>query len=456
MPDIDPSAINRPDPIQTSLNPSNLSLSRSNGISAPPPASKAVKTINTGLQRFDLEPIYTSLKAAIGEHWGGYKEAIGRFVLGELNQSELSLRIDHFILSSPETEHLHNSLITGIYANSYREPPEPGLVAPWVSANDKPSSGVGGGGGGSKGGDKVEERSRREVMGLPARDRRRLKEVGERDAYDPLSYYPLSAMSEYRAARSIKLPDSVPASAGGLNKTTYRKYEELTQVADWDIEIRRRYANPLFHETGEFPDETAIANRMLPICYEEALPNGPADQCAEFMAIATEMFVKDVVGSVLGLVRSNITAGGAKGGGVFTRSFKRGNETKDSGLGPGTGQRPLGMGDLRVALGIADCSLGQMPDIVNDIMSGWPEGVLEGWDVHPDETDLDVPRSVEKVHKINSTLTNGLRANGVLHAPGTNSLRRHHEPGIDQWPGSGTDDRTQLFSLLDECLAVGQ
>ena len=82
MPDIDPSTLNRPDPIQTSLNPSSLSLSKPNAISAPPPASKAVKVVNTGLQRIDLEPIYTSLKAAVGENWTGYKEAIGRFVLG--------------------------------------------------------------------------------------------------------------------------------------------------------------------------------------------------------------------------------------------------------------------------------------------------------------------------------------------------------------------------------------
>ena len=82
MPDIDPSALNRPEPIQTSLNPSSLSLSKPNGISAPLPASKAAKTVTTGLQRIDLEPIYTSLKAAAGEHWVGYKEAIGRFVIG--------------------------------------------------------------------------------------------------------------------------------------------------------------------------------------------------------------------------------------------------------------------------------------------------------------------------------------------------------------------------------------
>ena len=74
-------------------------------------------------------------------------------------------------------EHLHNSLITAVYANAHREPPEPG-VAPWVAANDKPVSGTGGSGVG-KGGDKVEERLRKEIMALPGKDRRRLKEVIE-------------------------------------------------------------------------------------------------------------------------------------------------------------------------------------------------------------------------------------------------------------------------------------
>lgn len=85
--------------------------------------------------------------------------------------------MDPLVKASPEVLHLHNSLITAIYANAYRETPEPG-VAPWVSANDKPTVSTGGSGA-AKGGDKVEERLRREVMGLPARDRRRLKEIGE-------------------------------------------------------------------------------------------------------------------------------------------------------------------------------------------------------------------------------------------------------------------------------------
>ena len=93
------------------------------------------------------------------------------FSLGHLNQNELSFQIDHYVTADPIIEHLHNQLIAGIYGNVSRDPPEPG-VAPWVSANDKPavlSKPVSG--------DAAEQRLKTEVMRLPARDRRRLKEV---------------------------------------------------------------------------------------------------------------------------------------------------------------------------------------------------------------------------------------------------------------------------------------
>lgn len=93
------------------------------------------------------------------------------FPIGHLNQNELSFQIDYFVTADPNTEHLHNQLIAGIYGNVTRDPPEPG-VAPWVSANDKPtvlSKPVSG--------DAAEQRLKTEVMQLPARDRRRIKEV---------------------------------------------------------------------------------------------------------------------------------------------------------------------------------------------------------------------------------------------------------------------------------------
>jgi transcriptional coactivator HFI1/ADA1 len=92
---------------------------------------------------------------------------------GQLNQAELSSRIDWFLVSyTGETEHLHNQLIAAIYANVTREMPDQG-TALWVSTNDKPTAT------GNKpvSGDAAEQRLKAEVMRLPSRDRRRLKDV---------------------------------------------------------------------------------------------------------------------------------------------------------------------------------------------------------------------------------------------------------------------------------------
>lgn len=97
---------------------------------------------------------------------------------GRLNQAEFTERIDP-ILASPDgsREHLHNQLIAAIYGNVTREMPDQGL-APWVSANDKPSAAAG-----SKpvSGDAAERRLKGEVMQLPARDRRRIKDLVQND-----------------------------------------------------------------------------------------------------------------------------------------------------------------------------------------------------------------------------------------------------------------------------------
>lgn len=80
MPDIDPAALSRSDSISAAF-PGALSLKQPNGTSALP-SQKAVKTVSTA-QRIDLEPYYTSLKAAVGENFAKYKEAICLFLLGK-------------------------------------------------------------------------------------------------------------------------------------------------------------------------------------------------------------------------------------------------------------------------------------------------------------------------------------------------------------------------------------
>lgn len=90
----------------------------------------------------------------------------------------MSSRIDSFIITATgEIEHLHNQLITAIYANVTREMPDHG-VASWVSANDKPTIGAG-----NKpiSGDAAEQRLKTEVMALPPRDRRRIKDLSQNE-----------------------------------------------------------------------------------------------------------------------------------------------------------------------------------------------------------------------------------------------------------------------------------
>ena len=79
MPDIDPAALTRSDSFSQALNQPIIST-KLNGIigGSLQKSSKA----STSAQRVDLEPLYTSLKGSIGEHWAEYKETISLFVLG--------------------------------------------------------------------------------------------------------------------------------------------------------------------------------------------------------------------------------------------------------------------------------------------------------------------------------------------------------------------------------------
>lgn len=105
-----------------------------------------------------------------GGNWRSSANQYLHFV-GQLNQNELSLQIDHYVIAESTTEIFHNQLIAAIYGNIVRDLPDQG-VAPWVSANEKPmvlSKPVSG--------DAAEQRLKTEVMQLPARERRRLKEI---------------------------------------------------------------------------------------------------------------------------------------------------------------------------------------------------------------------------------------------------------------------------------------
>ena len=206
---------------------------------------------------------------------------------------------------------------------------------------------------------------------------------------------------------------------------------------------------------------------MVPICYEQSLPNGPATNCAEFMATATEQYIKTVVGQVLSKTRSNL-AGAAGAISIITQSYKRQLQREEDMLLKGevtrgvitnllpvetreaSARSPLGMGDFRIALSVGgDSGLGSMPTIVKSIMSGYPEGVLEGYGRHSDKMDEDRDEEDEMDRggpRVNGILTNGIHVNGAT----SNDNESYG------WEGGGAHDLKELFGNLDQLLAVGQ
>ncbi|RYP57516.1 hypothetical protein DL769_009431 [Monosporascus sp. CRB-8-3] len=305
--------------------------------------------------------------------------------------------------------------------------PDQGL-APWVSANDKPTANVG-----AKPvtGDAAERRLKMEVMLLPSRDRRRIKDLVHNE-YDP-SEAMASMFLDHHKGRSAR-PSEVPASANGLNKMTI--------------------------ESGEFPDIGSIESRMLPTCYEAGLVNGHVPDAAQFMTIATETFIKEFLSVVFRRTRSNGpgdsgNAGFAAGSAwIQTHKYRRRLRREESALAKGeisrdksgllpieaksaSERRPLDIADLRLALDIGDCHLSSFPAVTKSIIYNYREGELEHWN---DYTYIDG-------HK--STIFEDVGIGGIESYPEPMDIDTEDHGG---WEGAETTDLQALDAVLDSCL----
>lgn len=250
----------------------------------------------------------------------------------------------------------------------------------------------------------------------------------------------------------------------------------LTWTPDFDLEIRKRFAQPLAVESGEFPDVSNIEARMLPFCYEAGLASGHAPDAAQFMSIATETFVKEFMTSVFSRTRSN--GPGDSGNAGFGPSsnwiqthryrrqlrreeeaFQRGEVTRDkTGLLPiesraASERGPLGMADLRLALEMGDCGLANFPVIIKSVIYGYREGELENWD---DYTYVDGRDRVTEEEE--DVVMGGVNGTGKEAEALPNGVDHGDQMDIDSdmwWEGADAGDGDFLNGVLDSCLAVG-
>lgn len=101
---VDPAALSRPDSASAAMASSKAAASAS-------AAQKPTKAL-ISVPRLDLEPIYTDLKAAIGDNWAEYKQSTGLFLLGTTSlpfSSHVPVSEEAYSLSAQATSTRPNS-----------------------------------------------------------------------------------------------------------------------------------------------------------------------------------------------------------------------------------------------------------------------------------------------------------------------------------------------------------
>ena len=175
--------------------------------------------------------------------------------------------------------------------------------------------------------------------------------------------------------------------------------------------------------------------------------------CAEFMAIATETFVKDVLSAVFSRTRSNGPSGTING--MMMRNYReqlereelaftRGEIVKDTATGllpvearEASTRRTLGVRDLRLTLELGGAVLGHMPLIIDQIMGGYLEDELE----------------TEKQDRLENGVGGG-EIREIKSAEDDMDIDDDFDDSFEDWEGGTAGDRDQLGSLLDECLSM--
>jgi transcriptional coactivator HFI1/ADA1 len=216
---------------------------------------------------------------------------------------------------------------------------------------------------------------------------------------------------------------------------------------------------------------------MLPICYETGLVSGHASDASHFMSVATETFIKEVLSSIFSKTRSNgpgvLGSAGTGGGATWIQSHKyrtqlereeeaflRGEVQRDkNGLLPteakaASERGALGMADVRTALEMGDCGLGQMPVVIRQIMSGYREGELEAYNDFSWPSGYGPETGIDEALDEDVKMGNMNGANGIN---GLNGLKETHDlpTELDDfgWEGGELESKTALDNLLDSCLA---
>lgn len=328
--------------------------------------------------RIDVDSLMNEFRRELGpSKWEKYRDSLTHFLMGKLSRAELVKCLKENLGLSGYAMRNHNTLVLSLLANACREAP-PGTessLAEWKAT--------------TRGGkarhtqiDSTNDRMHKEILSLPVRERRRIKNIAKESAAALKAPLILPQPPVLVATRQAMLPhipfhqdsskesrNSSPMLNAGttsqaqngerslkeqVRNTTGRGKDKDNSPSGtgsslltdpllglhsgrtsgpltWTQDIIQGFDTPLISESHEVPDDFALGSRMLGIALEHGVLGGIGTGATDMMLVGLETYLSNIVDRLIAVKHRRIS-----------------------------GQDPLGASDLSL---LAELSPSEMGDI---------------------------------------------------------------------------------------------
>lgn len=304
--------------------------------------------------RIDVDSLMNEFRRELGpSKWEKYRDSLTHFLMGKLSRPELVKCLKENLGLSSYAMRNHNTLVLSLLANACREAP-PGTessLAEWKATTR---------GGKSRHAqiDSTNDRMHKEILSLPARERRRIKNiikestaahktplvpqqpsnlVVSRQAMLPHIPFHHDSSKESRNSSpmlnsggslqaqngevSLKDPvrntgsrgkdkDNSPSGSGPSLLTDHmfglhsgRTSGPLT----WTQDIIQGFDTPLISESHEIPDDFALGSRMLGVALEHGVLGGIGTGATDMMLAGLETYLSNIVDRLIAVKHRRIS-----------------------------------------------------------------------------------------------------------------------------------------------------
>lgn len=304
--------------------------------------------------KIDVNALMAEFSQELGPlRWEEYRVTLSHFLMGKLSRPELVLQLREKLTMSPRDLHNHNTLVLSLLANACRGAPAH-VDFGGAGFSSVRRSGVR---------DLTESRESRlfqEVLSLPARDRRRIKAIGQDPDTPPLIPPPPPSLQASRqemlphipylpdqksrlaskginarivggrpgvlngnapTARDAAMPSMQPqaSSVAVAKPDTNNPHPLMDPLLDlhpgkgsgpltWTQDILQGLETPLISETHEFPENNVLATQMLGVALENGLLQGIGAGTTDMMFLGLESYLRNIVDQLVELKHRKINS----------------------------------------------------------------------------------------------------------------------------------------------------